>query len=758
MKKDVKKIKSKNYSRLIIVIGIFIFLAIGLIFLSNLTGFNVKEVQLAPGDYTGLPNGFTPVTGYKSIFGSVGLWDSNGKYYEATDGITFVDKTTEIHTTPYNLPTNVKPITSYSYQFGEQSVVELGYYFNYYGLHNPTGTFIEETNFDFGFLSPTMVYWNGFERNVTFITIDLDRGLVEWRIYSPLTGIWNKPGPTGYMTPPVPTLFNQYYPNVSYYYDFDNAPFCEVTLFGDANDDGIVNTLDTTYVQTAITSGNNDDCADINEDGVVNNADKTIISDIIAGTPVTPPAQKPSAIHAWAALGIPYTHTSPLIQYDLSTNDFVEAPMPVGLPTDSVPSVGYYDFVRKKIVLWYGTKVYEAGENLVFSLVYNGLPPDITSRLIAHYNLDGDAQDSSGNAHHGTVNGATLITDKNGNTDYAYSFDGTNDYITFGDINEIEIVNDVTFSAWVNPTAMQNNNFIASKGCGTGSGWTIGLNQENYLSLDVESTTGDIFGQRLNLNEWKHVAFTFSTSNSGEIKLYIDGVLQGTATISSYYNPPSSQSFNLGACNSGGNNYGFFNGKIDEVKIFDRTLSASEISALYSNGVTPPPPEEEENLNGRCAQFDSKPNCENPSGGYDDEILENIENLNRAFARANDLDYDFCTNQNNFPVGTDVRCGCKYEENSCEEFVQITTASGHSSCTTTNVRLDNVGEVCGTEGAGEYYLKWDSTGDPDAGCVEGVQTFQCPSKVNLPFFTIFNLMISLMTILGIYFLMRIEKR
>ena len=49
--------------------------------------------------------------------------------------------------------------------------------------------------------------------------------------------------------------------------------------------------------------------------------------------------------------------------------------------------------------------------------------------------MDGNASDISGNGHHGVVNGATLSTDRNGNANKAYSFDGTNDYIEPRDTN-----------------------------------------------------------------------------------------------------------------------------------------------------------------------------------------------------------------------------------------------------------------------------------------------------------------------------------
>jgi len=176
--------------------------------------------------------------------------------------------------------------------------------------------------------------------------------------------------------------------------------------------------------------------------------------------------------------------------------------------------------------------------------------------------------------------------------------------------------------------------------------------------------------------------------------------------------------------------------------------------------ITPLPPGGGGTTSDSCAQFNNNPTSCETINFYTDALFKNIENLNRAFARANDLDYDFCTNAD----ANDADCKCRYNsiDSSCNEVV--TLKSNSDTCVTTNVRLDNPTDVCEVNGVGEYYLKWDSvdstTGNPNSaiGCVNGALAFQCPSKVNLPFFTIFNLMISLVVVLGIYFLMRIEKR
>ena len=72
--------------------------------------------------------------------------------------------------------------------------------------------------------------------------------------------------------------------------------------------------------------------------------------------------------------------------------------------------------------------------------------------LVAYYPFNGNANDESGNGHDGTVNGATLATDRHGNTESAYSFDGLDDYIEVIESNansNFKHADVLTFSSWV---------------------------------------------------------------------------------------------------------------------------------------------------------------------------------------------------------------------------------------------------------------------------------------------------------------------
>ena len=75
---------------------------------------------------------------------------------------------------------------------------------------------------------------------------------------------------------------------------------------------------------------------------------------------------------------------------------------------------------------------------------------NLTNGLVGYWNFDGNAQDSSGNGNHGTLNGASLTTDRCGRPDRAYAFDGIDDFVQAG--NLIPSYQNASISVWVKTT------------------------------------------------------------------------------------------------------------------------------------------------------------------------------------------------------------------------------------------------------------------------------------------------------------------
>jgi len=224
--------------------------------------------------------------------------------------------------------------------------------------------------------------------------------------------------------------------------------------------------------------------------------------------------------------------------------------------------------------------------------IYNESLP--TSGMVAYYPFNGNANDLSGNANNGTVYGASLTTDRFGNSNQAYSFNGINNTIDVPNSGTLDFSSDqFSFSFWmrisaypVNGTGSEFINKYSGIGA-TDKGFMLVLdsngNQFIYRYADA-STTGGWGIESLSysyfpsLGTWLHIVVT---TNSGYDKLYLNGNLVSSNT--------TKHNFNIGANTAilrfGGNtpqNPGpYFNGSLDDIRIYNRPLTTAEVTALY---------------------------------------------------------------------------------------------------------------------------------------------------------------------------------
>ena len=207
----------------------------------------------------------------------------------------------------------------------------------------------------------------------------------------------------------------------------------------------------------------------------------------------------------------------------------------------------------------------------------------IEDDFVAHYELDGNANDSVG-SNNGTVSGATFATVSG--KQHA-SFDGSGDTINFGDANEFEInANDSrTFSGWFNfDSSMTGITTILTKrsASGTNKGYVLWRHSNGnvYFQLTNSSIIAAVDSQTsVSLSAWHHIAITIDRANS-EMKMYVDGVLKDTENISSVPDLSSTNAFIMGW----GDNIDDYHGLIDDYRVWTRSLSASEVSSLNSTG------------------------------------------------------------------------------------------------------------------------------------------------------------------------------
>jgi hypothetical protein len=229
--------------------------------------------------------------------------------------------------------------------------------------------------------------------------------------------------------------------------------------------------------------------------------------------------------------------------------------------------------------------------------------------LTGYWSFSGNANDNSGNNNNGTVSGAVLTTDRYGNANSAYSFNGSTDKITFPQMFQFHQAGDATISMWINanpqPGGLQET-FLFSTTIDQDS------NRFNFFIYEttVVNTNFDYRGPNGNYhplisnivipkNAWRHFVFTRS---GNAYSLYLDGLLKQTFTDNSPQ-LPNSTGWVIGQNSSEPYD---FTGQIDEIAIWSRALTQTEITALYNScslfSVTAAPSNQVVNVSGN-AQF-----------------------------------------------------------------------------------------------------------------------------------------------------------
>ena len=239
-----------------------------------------------------------------------------------------------------------------------------------------------------------------------------------------------------------------------------------------------------------------------------------------------------------------------------------------------------------------------------------GWPRQLRAGLAAYYPFNGDANDSSGNGFNAAVSGATLTTDRFGVANSAYSFNGTSSIIHCGDILDSVFCAPVakfSVSGWAMTRTYgsftSGGGFIVGKNGGGTYGpyqWSITHDPgvlycvvcsdtlaHNYVALTSPMTA----------NQWFHFVLVFDGSlpEMQRIKLYVDGrssnssVYQSEGTLGTT-TTNSTQGITIGATQSTYNNgspANFYDGNIDDIRIFNYALDSVTVQSLYHEGGWP---------------------------------------------------------------------------------------------------------------------------------------------------------------------------
>ncbi|MDB5274627.1 MAG: cell surface receptor domain protein [Chitinophagaceae bacterium] len=209
--------------------------------------------------------------------------------------------------------------------------------------------------------------------------------------------------------------------------------------------------------------------------------------------------------------------------------------------------------------------------------------------LVAWYKFDGNANDASANTNNGTVTGATLTTDRFGKSNSAYSFNGTSDYISVPHHSSLNVDN-LTITAWIYATSTPAayNGIIHKRTNADRAAFSTAASTSSFR-LSVKQTDGNYnepsIASQITTGSWQHVAYVF---DGGTIKLYLNGSLVLTnTTYTGKALSYSSVAMEIGRTlwfPSGTATYYYWNGKIDDLKMYDGALSACQITAQANVG------------------------------------------------------------------------------------------------------------------------------------------------------------------------------
>ena len=207
------------------------------------------------------------------------------------------------------------------------------------------------------------------------------------------------------------------------------------------------------------------------------------------------------------------------------------------------------------------------------------------------WNADNTANDAVSTNHGTLVNGASFTTGKIGQ---AFSFDGVDDYVSLGDNIFNSFTSDFSISGWINLNSVSGNRCILSNlsynnSNGISNGWMLLMrNNVPYFEIYTNSGIYDNISSSSNLNTstWYHVVITRKASTRS--RMYINGSLvvanasslNPTYVTTSIPIPSSIGAWKYNASSA----IMYLNGKVDALNVWNRELTAADVTDLYNAG------------------------------------------------------------------------------------------------------------------------------------------------------------------------------
>ena len=226
--------------------------------------------------------------------------------------------------------------------------------------------------------------------------------------------------------------------------------------------------------------------------------------------------------------------------------------------------------------------------------VTNGWGQGVENNTIDWGKGKNNATNNWGEIYSSSAAGDTLLSSASFSNQYSLDFNGVDMYAELGNVTSLNGSAVASWSLWVNRDDVTRNEVaISQSGAGTDRQFYLRFVGNNRIDLFLnnlimfrDSSLNVTFAN----NTWYNIVLTYNganTPNSAKCNLYINGVKETNTTgynVSSLNS--SSSNFNIGRHQNGASSYNnFFDGNIDEIALFDKELSQSEVTAIYNSGV-----------------------------------------------------------------------------------------------------------------------------------------------------------------------------
>jgi hypothetical protein len=211
-------------------------------------------------------------------------------------------------------------------------------------------------------------------------------------------------------------------------------------------------------------------------------------------------------------------------------------------------------------------------------------PAFSTNGLVAFYPFNSNANDESGNGLNGSVFGATYTTDRFGREGRALRFDGVDDWVAVTGAG-LNISNSITLVGFLkyegnNPNHAGENGIFERGIASNIGGYAMRLTYGGVLGGLVSNPYAwfSVTAKPLGTNRWYHFAMAYDGAN---VRMYLDGLLAGTYAAGTNRLPGSSLLDGY-VLSIGRESIHYFWGVLDDLRLYNRALSDSEVGALYA--------------------------------------------------------------------------------------------------------------------------------------------------------------------------------